>query len=120
MEIEVTEKRDNPLLKRTDVRFKVAHLGAPTPKREDVRDKLAATLSAKKDLVLVDKMTSSFGLGETSGLARVYADVDGMAKVERRYLLKRNGLEKYAPQKKERTPEPAKEGKKAAPAKKGR
>ncbi|MHB8587144.1 MAG: 30S ribosomal protein S24e [Thermoplasmatota archaeon] len=119
MEIEVTEKRTNPLLNRTEVRFRVAHLGAATPKRDDVRDKLAATLNSKKDLVVIDAMESSFGLGETAGYARVYENVDSMGKIERRFLLKRNGLEKYAPVKKERTEAPA-AAKPAAKPRKGR
>lgn len=119
MELQIVEKKDNPLLNRTEVRFKVDHGRAATPKREDVRDKLAGMLSAKKDLVVVDMMASTFGRGETRGYARVYENVDAMGKIERRYLLKRNGLEKYAPVKKERTAAPAAAPKKAAP-KKGR
>lgn len=111
MELEILGKTENPLLDRTEVRFKVAHGQAATPKREDVRDKLAAMMNAKKDLVVVDHMTSTFGRGETTGYARVYNKVDTMGVIERRFLLKRNGLDKYAPQKKERTA-PA-----AAPAK---
>lgn len=119
MELQIVEKKDNPLLTRTEVRFKVEHGRASTPKREDVRDKLAGMLNAKKDMVVVDHMTTTFGRGETRGYARIYATVDVMGKVERRFLLKRNGLEKYAPVIKERTAAPAAAPKKAAP-KKGR
>ncbi len=100
VDIEITEKRDNPLLKRVDVRFRIVHLGVATPKRDDVREKLAAMMNANKGVVVVDHMTSRFGRGESVGFAKVYTSQDVMPRIERMYILKRNKLESIVPAKK--------------------
>ncbi|HLE97054.1 MAG TPA: 30S ribosomal protein S24e [Candidatus Thermoplasmatota archaeon] len=117
MEIEILSKKDNPLLDRTEVQFKVVHPNAETPKRDNVREKLAGALNAKKALVVVDRMDSTFGRHETKGYAKIYATVDALSKLERHHVLKRNKLEEHIPKKKERTVAPAAEKKKAAPRK---
>lgn len=117
MEIEILSKKDNPLLERTEVQFKVVHSGAETPKRDAVREKLAGALNAKKGLVVVDRMDTVFGRQETKGYAKVYASVDVLAKLEREHVMKRNGLEEHIPKRKERTQAAAPEKKKAAPRK---
>lgn len=106
MDIELVERKQNPVLKRTEVRFRALHPGAATPKREEVREQLAAQLNAKKLQVVVDEMNSRFGRGETLGTARVYEDVESLAATEPEYLIKRNNLQDSIPKK----------GKKAAAA----
>ncbi len=93
MDIEIISKKENPLLKRTEVRFRAIHMGAATPKRDDVREKLAATLNANKGVVVVDNMVSRFGRGETLGWAKIYKSQEAIPVVERSYLLKRNKLD---------------------------
>ena len=97
MEISIVNKKDNPLLGRTEVHFKVDHASAKTPTRDEVRDKLAALLNTKKQLVVVDHMASSFGRAATAGYARVYPNAETIGKLERGFLLKRNGLSDLAP-----------------------
>jgi len=41
MEIRIVEERTNPLLKRHELRFEVAHATAATPTRDHVRTELA-------------------------------------------------------------------------------
>ncbi|HVL49593.1 MAG TPA: 30S ribosomal protein S24e [Candidatus Thermoplasmatota archaeon] len=118
MDIEIVGKKENALIGRTEVQFRILHTGAQTPKREDVRDKLAAILNAKKQNIVVDNMESTFGHGETTGYAKVYPSVEALSKVEPLHLLKRNKLEEHAPKKrKESQPAPAAK-KAAAPRKK--
>lgn len=117
MNLEITEKKENPLLDRVDVRFKLLHDGEKTPARSVVRDQLATSLNVKKDHVIVDHMQSDFGRGITSGFAKVYKSVEKARYHERDYLLKRNELY-IPPKKKEGAPEAPKEAKKpAAPRK---
>jgi small subunit ribosomal protein S24e len=119
MDIEIVEKKDNALLGRTEVKFRVLHAGAQTPKREEVREKLAAIVNAKKTLVVVDSMDSTFGHGETFGYAKVYPNPESAGKVEPEHLLKRNKLEEFAPKKRKASqPAPAAQKKAAAPRKK--
>jgi small subunit ribosomal protein S24e len=111
MDIEIAEKKHNPLLARDEVRFLVQHPNEKTPTRDSIREKLAAQLNAKKGNIVVDSMNSVFGKGTTRGYARIYADQAVLAKNEPHYLLKRNKLEELKPKKEKKAAE-------AAPAKK--
>lgn len=99
MDIEVSDKKQNPLLGRWEVRFNVHHPGEKTPTRDQIREKLATQLNSKKGLVVVDSMASAYGKGATKGYARVYETPEHIAKNEPHYLLKRNKLEELRPKK---------------------
>ena len=128
MELEIVSKRENPLLKRTEVRFKVLHPKEMTPARGALRDQLAKVLNATRDIVVVDFTRSEFGQSSSHGYAKVYKSKEDAEKVERKHILVRNGLReaekkvekvkepKPAPLKREAAPKPAAE-KPAAPAK---
>lgn len=92
MEIQVLDKRDNALLKRTEIRFKAVHKAEPTPSRDNLRSELAKHLKAPKDSVIVDQASSSFGKFETVGYAKVYKSKDDALSVERAHILVRNKL----------------------------
>jgi small subunit ribosomal protein S24e len=102
MKVDVVDKVENPLFKRTEVKFRVDHAGAPTPKRLEVRPQLAALLGVAEDLLVIDKLTSTHGRQIASGIARTYTSREQLEKVEPKYLLKR-GLPKEA------KPKPAEE-----------
>ncbi len=93
MELDIKNKRENPLLNRIEVQFIVSHPNSPTPKRDHVRDELSKTMKVPKDRVVVDNMKSSFGVHDTKGYAKIYPSKEEAMKVERDYLLKRNKLE---------------------------
>jgi len=90
MEIEIQSKIDNPLLKRTEVRFMVHHESEKTPKRELVRSELADKLKVKKENVIVSFMESSFGSTDTIGYAKIHKSLKEAASIEKKYILKRN------------------------------
>jgi small subunit ribosomal protein S24e len=119
MEIQVLDKRDNALLKRTEVRFKAVHKAEPTPSRDNLRSELAKHLKAPKDSVIVDRASSSFGRFETVGYAKVYKSKDDALSVERAHILVRNKLKE--PEVKEgkapKAPKPEKPPKAEKPAK---
>ena len=52
IDVENIEQRPNVLLRRTEVRFRVAHDKETTPKREDLREALAELMNVKKDQVI--------------------------------------------------------------------
>ncbi len=114
MEIEILNKKENPLLGRMEIRFRVTHEGAPTPKREEVRQALGKALNAPKESVVVDQLDSEFGRGQSRGYAKVYTDQDLIKKVERPHILVRNKLAEKVKVAKEAKPAPA--PKPAAPA----
>ncbi len=92
MEVEVVTKKENELLDRVEVTFKVVHPKEGTPQREAVREKIASVLKATKERVVVDSMDSEFGKTETMGYAKVYKTKEAAMKFEREYVLVRNKL----------------------------
>ena len=107
MELEVVQRKENPLLKRTEVSFKAIHKAEPTPTRDALRAFLAKELKATKDIVVIDSQASTFGRYETVGYAKVYKTKEQALIVERKHILVRNKL--IEPEvKKEATPKPEK------------
>jgi len=88
MEIEILEKKENPLLRRTEIRFKAAFMGA-TPTKKDVRLKLVAMLNSDKALTVLEKFENDYGAQTAKGYAKVYEDEQAL-KIEPEYLIKRN------------------------------
>jgi small subunit ribosomal protein S24e len=92
MDIEVTEKHDNLLLERTEVRLIAKHPKEATPKRKELKDAIMETLDVKKGVLVIDTMDSEFGKNETKVFLKVYANVEKARAIENDHILKRNGL----------------------------
>ncbi|UCF07416.1 MAG: 30S ribosomal protein S24e [Thermoplasmata archaeon] len=101
MEIEIISKKENPLLERMEVNFKVTHPAEVTPNRKDVRDGIAEELKVPKDRIVIDRMNSEFGKPETVGYAKVYKKKKDAQEVETKAVLKRNNLLEEKKEKKE-------------------
>lgn len=111
MDILVVSKKENLLLGRTEVRFKISHPKEKSPERDLVREKLAAILNEKKDGVIIDSMRAEFGKTETHGYAKVYKTKEAAMKLERDRTLCRNKLkERKAAAAKEKAPKAEKGG----------
>ena len=102
MKIEIESKRPNALMDRTEVAFKVDHKGEGSPKRADVKTKLAEALAVSSGKVIIDHMETEFGMGVSTGYAKVYGSEESAKRFEKNYLQARNGLAepKKAPKKK--------------------
>ncbi len=97
MEVKVLEEKKNPLLQRREVQFSISHnLG--TPSRQEIKEKLAAYLNSKPELVIIERMKSEFGKRETKGYAKIYENVDRLKDVETEHIIQRN---EKKPEKKE-------------------
>jgi len=92
MEIRIVEERTNPLLKRHELRFEVAHATAATPTRDHVRTELAKAVHASKDRVVIERMNPRFGTAVTRGEANVYDTAQAAMAISREHILVRNGL----------------------------
>ncbi|MCK4405585.1 MAG: hypothetical protein KAV43_03655 [Hadesarchaea archaeon] len=90
MKVEIIEKTENPLFKRTEVKFKADHAGEPTPKRLDARAQLAAQLGVAEELIVIEKLASTHGRQVASGIARVYSSREQLEGLEPKFLLKRD------------------------------
>ena len=91
MDIDIIEEAENPMLHRTDVRFRVTHEDA-TPSRLSVRDSLAATLNKDAEEVVIRKLDTKFGMRETIGTAKVYESPEDAQAVEQDHALERNKI----------------------------
>lgn len=92
MEIEFIETKDNPLLERMEIKFRALHPGEPTVSRDAIREKIASLARSTKEKVIIDSMSSKFGVGLSLGYAKVYGTVEDAKKHERKHLLVRNRL----------------------------
>ncbi|MHA1771108.1 MAG: 30S ribosomal protein S24e [Candidatus Thorarchaeota archaeon] len=96
MKIEILQERDNKPLGRREIDFKIDHVGEPTPSRPDIKAKLAAQFDADPATVIVRNMHTNFGIGRTTGSARIYTTPETAQRVENEYIIKR-----HEPKKKE-------------------
>jgi len=89
MDIKILKDKNNSLLNRRELDFIVKYEGS-TPSRSDVRNKLAAMLNAPLELLVIQRIKTEYGMQESKGYAKLYADADRMKQVELEYVLKRN------------------------------
>jgi len=117
MEIEILSKKENRLIDRIELEVLAKHLGAPTPKREELRDLVAVAVKAEKDRVIVDWFETSYGTGVTKGYVKVYPTKQRALEVEERPILVRNKLAAPKPkaEKKAAKPPPSKAKAEAKP-----
>lgn len=57
MEIEILNEKENPLLNRKEIKFRILYEGA-TPSIKEVRKKLISVLNSKDKLTIVDSIRS--------------------------------------------------------------
>ncbi len=93
MDIQVIVEKNNPLLNRREIVFKVLHDEA-TPSRKSVVDRLAATMNSKEGLVIVDSLKTDFGKRETIGYAKIYETAERAKEIERPHIVERNTFTK--------------------------
>ena len=89
MDIQIIEEKNNPMLNRREVVFKVTHESA-TPSRKSIVDRIAATMNSKEGLVIVDNLRTEFGKRETIGYAKIYETEERAKQVERPHIIERN------------------------------
>jgi ribosomal protein S24E len=116
MEVEIISKKDNPVIGRLEVNFKVTHPKEITPHRKDIRDEIATLLKVNKERIVIDNMKPEFGKPETMGYAKVYRNKDDALQSETKAILKRNKLieEKKEGEKKGKAEEKKEEEKEGA------
>jgi small subunit ribosomal protein S24e len=90
MEVEIVERVENPLFDRIEIKFKVNHENEPTPKRSDVRARLASILNIAEELLVIEKLASTHGRQVASGIARAYRTRERLEELEPKYLLRRD------------------------------
>lgn len=93
MEIEILDTKENKLLERKEIQFKINY-DKETPKISDVREKLLSAVNSNKDLTVVENIGQKFGMKTALCYAKVY-DSEKAMKVELRPTIKKNfGVER--------------------------
>ncbi|XP_050526026.1 40S ribosomal protein S24 [Daktulosphaira vitifoliae] len=82
----------NRLLCRKQMVVDVMHPGKPSPKKTDIREKLAKMFKVLPDVVFVFGFQTCFGGGKSTGFALIYDTLDHAKKFEPKYRLQRHGL----------------------------
>jgi small subunit ribosomal protein S24e len=91
MEVKIISTKENPLLKRREVGFRIEQSSpAKTPLRLDVKKAVAAELKIGDELVFVKRMRTLTGTNTTVGVANAYETVEQARLIEPEYILKRN------------------------------
>ena len=87
MEIEIETRKENKLLEREEIHFRVKYEGA-TPSRKKIREQLKGM--GINGFIVIDYVKPLFGVREAKAYAKVYQSEQKARKVEPEYIIKRN------------------------------
>jgi small subunit ribosomal protein S24e len=91
MEVEVTSEKQNPMLKRKEISFKVEHgEKGSTPSRAEIRKAVAAAIKSDESIVFIEKFETGTGTQTAHGTANIYDSVEQAKLIEPEYVIKRN------------------------------
>jgi ribosomal protein S24E len=114
--IEVLSDQEDRLLERRQINFKLVHEKSATPKRLEVRNKLAESLKVDPEKTFLRPLQQKYGRTEAKGTAFIYKTIERANLVEQEHIINRmKPKEKKAEEKeaaKEEKKEVAKEAKK--------
>jgi small subunit ribosomal protein S24e len=74
MGLEIKEEKENKLLGRKELTVAIAHLGAPTPKKQDIAKELSSKYSVPEDQVVIDYLFTKKGIGESLAKAKILSE----------------------------------------------
>ena len=89
MKVEITNRQKNTLLNREEMEFSVDD-SAVTPSRKELKEKIAALVNAKTELVIIGTIEKEFGSKAVKGVARIYSDEKTLKKTELPQIIGRN------------------------------
>ena len=93
MKLEIISKKQNPLIKRVEVAFRIEHdKTGGTPTRVEIREQLAAQLKTKLELIYVKQVETKTGTTVAVGEANAYESVEQAELVEPKHILARNAV----------------------------
>ena len=84
----IIEKKEYPLLSRTEIIAKESYTGA-TPSRDTIKKILAEKLNAKNELIVIKHIYPEFGFGNAKIIAYLYSNKKDMERIEPEYAFKK-------------------------------
>jgi small subunit ribosomal protein S24e len=91
-ELKIESRRENKLLHRNEIRYRVTFTGKPTPSKSAIKELIAKNMGVNGELVILDSNIQETGKAEVIGYSKVYLDKDSAMLYEPDYELIRNGL----------------------------
>ncbi|MBN2102189.1 MAG: hypothetical protein JW716_04950 [Candidatus Aenigmarchaeota archaeon] len=104
MKIDVTENKENPLMKRNEVRAIIHHEGGATPSRVQILEHLSKSLKANKDNIVINKIFGLKGIDKSEAKIAVYKDKKDIPKAVAEKMARRNKPPKGSEVKEEAAP----------------
>ncbi len=77
------EEKDVPLLSRKRIIYEVEHTGAATPKKEDIKKRVAQDLRVDEGLIIIRHIYPHFGVEKAKVIVNVYKDKKDLEKFEK-------------------------------------
>jgi small subunit ribosomal protein S24e len=91
MEVKIVSTKENPLLKRKEVDFRVEQgPKGKTPPRLEVKKAVATELKVSEEVVFIKRMRTMTGTNTAVGVANAYETVEQAKFIEPEYIIKRN------------------------------
>ena len=115
MRVEITTKKDNPILGRKEIEFTVKETKI-TPSRKELREKIVALTNSDKKNLVIGVLEGNYGTSELKGTARIYNNPEDLKKTELKHMVTRNFGEKKKAKGAEDKPAAAPEAPKSAEA----
>lgn len=88
MEIKIASEKENPLLGRKELWIVVR--AKKTPKRSELKTRLAAELGVEEKLIIVDKIKTVAGTSDAEVYVKIYKDEEYLNKIEPTYKIEKN------------------------------
>ncbi len=88
MELQIIRDNKNPLLKRREILLKINNKG--TPSRIDVKNKLAAMVNSKPELIVIEHLDTAFGKMELKGTVSIYESEERLKQLAHQHLMARS------------------------------
>lgn len=93
MELKIIDKKEQPLLSRTEI-VAEAVFDAATPSKQDIKSKIASLVKSNENLVVVRHIYTEFGAKKAKILAYSYINDAELKKIEPKKKEKKAPVEK--------------------------
>lgn len=91
-ELRVISERYNSLIRRLEIEALVSHQGMSAPSRKSLAEALGRAYSRDPQLVVIRKIESDYGVGQSRVYAHIYDSPDRLKSFEPEHILKRQGV----------------------------
>ncbi len=88
MEVQIIKDKTNPILKRREISLKIKDKA--TPSRIEVKNKLAALLNSKPELIVIEHLNTVFGKQEIGGAVSIYQSEERLKQLAHQHLVARD------------------------------